>query len=208
MMRIIAGKARGKKLLTLAGEDTRPTLERIKQSLFSALQFELEGRRVLDLFAGSGQLGLEALSRGAECCWFNDSSKNAMEIVRKNILACGFEKNVKERPLDNEDPTIMACRLVHELCSLSGYRCDVKMGDDCPQVVGTPVIVQKIIFGPNWKDNDYACHVDLNLMNRFLVSYNATSWAGLLTDTDAKKDYIELLLNQVEKILQDTDSNQ
>jgi len=120
----------------------------------------------------------------------------------------GIEKNVKERPLDNEDPTIMACRLVHELCSLSGYRCDVKMDDDCPQVVGTPVIVQKIIFGPNWKDNDYACHVDLNLMNRFLVSYNATSWAGLLTDTDAKKDYIELLLNQVEKILQDTDSNQ
>lgn len=100
MMRIIAGKARGKKLQTLPGEDTRPTLERIKQSLFSALQFELEGRRVLDLFAGSGQLGLEALSRGAESCWFNDSSKKAMEIVHKNILACGFEKNAKESCMD------------------------------------------------------------------------------------------------------------
>lgn len=100
MMRIVAGKMRGKKLLTLPGEDTRPTLERVKQSLFSALQFELEGRRVLDLFAGSGQLGLEALSRGAESCWFNDKSPKAMEIVHKNILACGFEKNVKESCID------------------------------------------------------------------------------------------------------------
>lgn len=100
MMRIIAGKARGKKLMTLPGEDTRPTLERVKQSLFSALQFELEGRRVLDLFAGSGQLGLEALSRGAEFCWFNDLSPKAAEVVRKNISACGFEKNAKVSCID------------------------------------------------------------------------------------------------------------
>ena len=100
MMRIIAGKARGKKLLTLPGEDTRPTLERIKQSLFSALQFELEGRRVLDLFAGSGQLGLEALSRGAEYCWFNDLNPKALEVVKKNISACGFEKNAKASCMD------------------------------------------------------------------------------------------------------------
>ena len=62
-MRIITGQARGRRLQTLPGEDTRPTAGRVKEALFSALQFELEGRRVLDLFAGCGQLGIEALSR-------------------------------------------------------------------------------------------------------------------------------------------------
>ena len=65
MMRIITGSARGIKLDTLDGLDTRPTAERVKESVFSMLQFEIENRRVLDLFAGSGQMGLEALSRGA-----------------------------------------------------------------------------------------------------------------------------------------------
>ena len=61
-MRIITGSARGRRLLTLEGENVRPTTERVKEALFSILQFQIEGRRVLDLFAGSGQLGLEALS--------------------------------------------------------------------------------------------------------------------------------------------------
>ena len=64
-MRIITGKAKGIKLDTLEGLDTRPTSERSKEAIFSMLQFEIEGRVVLDLFAGSGQMGLEALSRGA-----------------------------------------------------------------------------------------------------------------------------------------------
>lgn len=66
MMRIITGKAKGVRLHTLPGEQTRPTAERVKEAVFSALQFHLSGRRVLDLFAGSGQMALEALSRGAE----------------------------------------------------------------------------------------------------------------------------------------------
>ena len=64
-MRIITGKAKGKRLLTLEGTATRPTSERAKEAIFSAIQFEVEGRRVLDLFGGSGQMALEALSRGA-----------------------------------------------------------------------------------------------------------------------------------------------
>ena len=64
-MRIITGAARGRRLMTLQGDAVRPTPERVKEALFSMLQFQLEGRRVLDLFAGSGQIGLEALSRGA-----------------------------------------------------------------------------------------------------------------------------------------------
>ena len=84
MMRIITGSARGIKLETLDGLDTRPTAERVKESVFSMLQFELENRRVLDLFAGSGQMGLEALSRGALGCTFVEKSLDAMEVVKKN----------------------------------------------------------------------------------------------------------------------------
>jgi len=90
MMRIITGSAKGKRLATLEGEATRPTSERIKGAIFSSIQFELEGRRVLDLFAGSGQMGLEALSRGAERATFIDSSREAMEIVKKNARDTGF----------------------------------------------------------------------------------------------------------------------
>ncbi len=93
MMRIITGKAKGKKLSTLEGLETRPTSERIKGAIFSSIQFDLEQRRVLDLFAGSGQMGLEALSRGASHATFIDSSREAMEIVKKNAVATGFFEN-------------------------------------------------------------------------------------------------------------------
>ena len=72
-MRIITGQARGKRLITLEGRDVRPTGERVKESLFNILQFSLEGRRFLDLFAGSGQVGLEAVSRGARQAVLVDS---------------------------------------------------------------------------------------------------------------------------------------
>ncbi len=83
-MRIITGSARGALIETLEGDNTRPTAERAKEALFSMLQFELEGRNILDLFAGSGQLGLEALSRGAASCTFIDSAREAVDIVIKN----------------------------------------------------------------------------------------------------------------------------
>lgn len=89
-MRVITGSARGKRLQTLPGTATRPTAERVKEALFSILQFELEGRCVLDLFAGCGQLGIEALSRGAARCVFVDSSREAQAVIRANIDGCGF----------------------------------------------------------------------------------------------------------------------
>ena len=92
MMRIITGTAKGKRLDTLEGEATRPTSERIKEAIFSSIQFEVENRVVLDLFAGSGQMGLEALSRGAERAVFIDSSREAMEIVKKNAKSTGFDR--------------------------------------------------------------------------------------------------------------------
>lgn len=89
-MRIITGSAKGKRLLTLEGETTRPTSDRIKEAMFSSIQFDIEGRRVLDLFAGCGQLGLEALSRGAASAMFVDASSDAIALVKKNIAATGF----------------------------------------------------------------------------------------------------------------------
>ena len=83
-MRIITGSARGVSLVTLAGENTRPTAERTKEAVFSMLQFEIEGRRVLDLFSGSGQMALEALSRGAEFAVMVDRSKEAISVIEKN----------------------------------------------------------------------------------------------------------------------------
>lgn len=90
MLRIVTGTAKGKAIKTLEGDATRPTSERIKQAIFSSIQFDIEERRVLDLFAGSGQLGLEALSRGAASVSFIDASRDAMEIVKENARKCGF----------------------------------------------------------------------------------------------------------------------
>lgn len=89
-MRIVAGQSRGVRLKTLPGEDTRPTLERVKEGMFSAIHFILPGAKVLDLFAGSGQLGLEALSRGAKMCTFVDESQEAARVLRQNCERAGF----------------------------------------------------------------------------------------------------------------------
>ncbi len=89
-MRIIAGGCRKQALQSLPGEDTRPTLNRVKEGMFSAVQAFVPGAQVLDLFAGSGQLGLEALSRGATFCQFVDSAPAAVRVVRSNVDALGF----------------------------------------------------------------------------------------------------------------------
>ena len=84
-MRVISGTARGLKLVTPEGLSTRPTLDRVKEALFSMVAPQLRGAAVLDLFAGSGALGIEALSRGAERAVFVDSSKDARAAVLKNL---------------------------------------------------------------------------------------------------------------------------
>lgn len=83
-MKIITGISKGMSLETLEGEATRPTSQRVKEAVFSMIQFDIEGAMVLDLFAGSGQLGLEALSRGASRATFCDSSREATEIIIRN----------------------------------------------------------------------------------------------------------------------------
>lgn len=86
-MRVITGSARGRKLEQLSGDDVRPTTDRVKEAVFSIIQFDIEGRRFLDLFAGSGQMGIEALSRGAAEAVFVDNRRESIEIVKRNLAS-------------------------------------------------------------------------------------------------------------------------
>ena len=89
-MRVITGSARGRRLKELEGLETRPPTGKVQEALFSVIQFDIEGRRVLDLFAGTGQLGIEALSRGAECAVFVERRRDALQVIRENLEACGM----------------------------------------------------------------------------------------------------------------------
>ena len=90
-MRVISGSVRGKRLREPANYDIRPTTDKVKESIFNIIQFDIECRRVLDLFSGTGQLGIECLSRGAAEVTFVDQSREAIAIVRENLKSCGFE---------------------------------------------------------------------------------------------------------------------
>ncbi len=90
-MRIIAGSARGRRIDAPEGRETRPTLDRVRENLFNMLQMRVREARVLDLFAGSGALSLEALSRGASFAVLGDRDREALRIEHKNIETLGFE---------------------------------------------------------------------------------------------------------------------
>lgn len=94
-MRVITGSARGRKLLTPEGLDVRPTSDMVKESVFSIVNFELEGAVFLDLFAGSGQMGIEALSRGAEKAVFVDNSRDSQKLVMENLKITSLMPNAK-----------------------------------------------------------------------------------------------------------------
>ena len=94
-MRVISGTARGRRLKELPGLDTRPTTDKVKESVFNIIQFDIEGRRVLDLFGGTGQMGIEALSRGAKSAVFVDLSPAAAGIIRQNLATVGFTDSAR-----------------------------------------------------------------------------------------------------------------
>ncbi len=102
-MRIISGLARGTKLYTLEGEQTRPTLDRVKESLFNIIQNEIPGSTFLDLFSGSGAIGLEAASRGAKKVILCDNSKKAIQIIKKNIEKTHLQEKIELYQLDYEE---------------------------------------------------------------------------------------------------------
>ncbi|WP_186565181.1 16S rRNA (guanine(966)-N(2))-methyltransferase RsmD [Lawsonibacter celer] len=94
-MRVITGIARGMRLKELPGLETRPTTDKVKESIFNIIQFDIEGRRVLDLFGGTGQLGIEALSRGADHCTFVDLRKEAAAVIRENLAHTRLEEHAR-----------------------------------------------------------------------------------------------------------------
>lgn len=100
MVRIIAGTARGRKIETLEGLETRPTLDRVKEAFFGSLQFRIPYAKVLDLFAGSGNLGLEAASRGAKRVVLNDRNPACVEIIKRNVASLGFSEIAETMNLD------------------------------------------------------------------------------------------------------------
>ena len=101
-MRIISGKAKGTKLYTLEGTNTRPTLDRVKESIFNIIQNDIEDAEILDLFAGSGAIGLEFLSRGARNAVLCDKSKDAIEIIKRNVQKTHMEEKTQILNLDFE----------------------------------------------------------------------------------------------------------
>lgn len=96
-MRVITGSAGGRRLNELKGYDTRPTTDKVKEGLFSAIQFEIEGREVLDLFAGTGQLGIEALSRGAKSAVFVEKRRDAARLVEENLALTRLSERAQVR---------------------------------------------------------------------------------------------------------------
>ena len=93
-MRVITGICRGRRLLEPAGRDVRPTTDQVKEAMFNIIQFDVEGRKVLDLFAGTGQLGIEALSRGAADCLCVASARDSVRLVQENLRRCGLTARV------------------------------------------------------------------------------------------------------------------
>ena len=94
-MRIIGGDARGRTIVAPAGAKTRPTQDYVRESLFNIIRWDVEDARVLDLFAGTGQLGIEALSRGAKKCTFVENNRQAYKVVEENVKHCKLEQGAR-----------------------------------------------------------------------------------------------------------------
>ena len=189
-MRIITGSARGAKLITLEGEATRPTAERTKEAIFSMIQFDIEGRKVLDLFAGSGQLALEALSRGAEEAVLCDSSKEAADIIKKNAVKTRLSDKVKLHVCDSLklipklgaekydlvflDPPYALKLIPNVLCSLL----------DCKRLKHTSIIVCE-----SSKAEDVFCG-NTELEDCFVIKKNAKYGAAFVTIMQPKEEIL------------------
>ncbi|MCF8068937.1 MAG: 16S rRNA (guanine(966)-N(2))-methyltransferase RsmD [Desulfobacterales bacterium] len=111
-LRVIAGSLRGRKLSTVKGNSVRPTADRVRESIFNILSAEIAASQILDLFSGTGALGIEALSRGAEAAVFVDRQQNSLAAVEKNINVCGLLEKTK----------IICWNISHNLSCLKAYR--------------------------------------------------------------------------------------
>ena len=122
-MRVITGIARGHRLIAPEGLDTRPTSDKVKEGVFSSIQFEIEGAYVLDLFAGSGQMGIEALSRGAAHAVFVDSSAKAAKCVSENLKGTKLDKLAEVITRDSYDYIRLTSQSFDIIILDPPYRC-------------------------------------------------------------------------------------
>lgn len=136
-MRIIAGTARSLPLKTIEGTDTRPTTDKIKETLFNILQMDIPGCYFLDLFAGSGQIGLEALSRGAECAVFIENNRKAAKCIEENIAFTKFTENTR----------LLTTDVISGLCKLEGKYCFDIIFMDPPYRMGLEEQVFRYLSG-------------------------------------------------------------
>jgi 16S rRNA (guanine966-N2)-methyltransferase len=168
-MRVITGTARGQKLAAPQGMQTRPTSDMTKEAMFSIVQFEVEGAEVLDLFAGSGQLGIEALSRGARRAVFVDSSREAQEIVTQNLQKTHLSDRARVVQGEAEsflastrdtfdmaflDPPYQKGILERVLPSVAAHMraggiiiCETERGETLPETAGSFVRVKEYFYG-------------------------------------------------------------
>ena len=150
MMRVIAGTARGKNLAALPGEDvTRPTINRVKEAMFSSVQFSVPGARVLDLFAGSGQLGIEALSRGAKRCVFLDASREAIQIVLANCKTAGeeFDLALLDPPYHHGTVAKALPQLAAHMAPGGVVLCETELDAELPEQVEGLVLAKQYKYG-------------------------------------------------------------
>ena len=168
-MRVITGTARGLRLKERQGMETRPTTDKVKESLFSIIQFDIEGRRVLDLFAGTGQLGIEALSRGAKSCLFVDRSAEALAVVKANCKTAGVDRqsdirqgeaesflaNIRgpfdlallDPPFHHDTVAAVLPLLAAKMAPGGGVLCETEREADLPEQAGALTLVKQYNYG-------------------------------------------------------------
>ncbi len=168
-MRVIAGDKKGRRLVTPEGLDTRPTSDKVKEALFSIIQFELAGAHFLDLFAGSGQMGIEALSRGAERATFVDMGRKPTDCIRQNLKALELLDSAEVHmqsvsdfvsfcnkkfdivfmdPPYRDDLIIPILDTVAEITRESGtIICEIPKGEQLPENVGVFELARRYKYG-------------------------------------------------------------
>jgi 16S rRNA (guanine(966)-N(2))-methyltransferase RsmD len=168
-VRVITGIAGGRQLKSPTGEAVRPTADHVKEALFNVLQFDLEGRRVLDLFAGSGQLGIEALSRGAAECTFVDKDKQAIAVIQANLEHTDLTDRAKVLHTDSFsflkmtpavfdivllDPPYATGSLQQAIALLQGrvapggvVMCELPLGEELPETAAGMPLYRRYKYG-------------------------------------------------------------
>lgn len=162
-MRVISGKARGTKLNSIESMTTRPTLDRVKESLFNILQENINGKEILDLFAGSGALGIEALSRNAKNVVFCDNNKQAIQMIRTNLE--------KTRLIDKAEIINMDYKKCIELLNTKGNKFDLIFLDP-PYKDDIGIDAVKLIIKNNIINNKGIIVIETDEVNRDLKELN------------------------------------